>query len=85
MPTNDKPRMEQGTLFDLPAPEPSTPTAIHPSPPSKPKPKPIAPAPEKEALKPYVPRHIPYADFLKMFNGISELALYWFNKQALKE
>ena len=85
MPTNDKPRMEQGTLFDLPAPEPSTPTAIHSTPPSKPKPKPTVSAPEKEALKPYVPRHIPYADFLKMFNGISELALYWFNKQALKE
>lgn len=85
MPTNDKPRMEQGTLFDLPAPEPSTPTEIHPTPPSKPKSKPTAPAPNKDALKPYVPRHIPYADFLKMFNGITQLAIYWFNKQALKE
>lgn len=33
----------------------------------------------------YEPHHIPYADFLKMFNGIAPLAMYWFEKQKIKE
>lgn len=77
--------MEQGLLFGEEA-MPTIPTKPSPQskrskPPSSQDTKPSS----TQQLPIYEPHHIPYADFLKMFNGISELALYWFNKQALKE
>lgn len=38
-----------------------------------------------DAPRPYVPRHHTYAEYLKWFNGMHSLALYWFNKQNVKE
>lgn len=77
--------MEQGLLFGEEA-MPTIPTK--PSPQSK-RSKP----PSSQDTKPsstlqlpiYEPHHIPYADYLKMFNGITQLAIYWFNKQNMKE
>lgn len=77
--------MEQGLLFGYEA-MPTIPTK--PSPQSK-RSKPTSSQDTKPSstlqLPIYEPHHIPYADYLKMFNGISELALYWFNKQKMKE
>lgn len=78
------PTMEQGLLFDVPSPrqEPK------PQPVSRQEAKPIAQAEQLEPRDippPYRPKHIPYRDFLTVFNGSSSLALYWFNKQAIKE
>ena len=79
-------RLEQGTLFDLPEAVPQEPKAVHPT--VSPKPtntstNPRQPDPDKP--QPYVPRHITYAEFLKVFNGDTHLASYWFDKQNMKE
>lgn len=77
--------MEQGLLFG----EEAMPTI-----PTKPSPQSKCSKPQSsQDTKPsstlqlpiYEPHHIPYADFLKMFNGITQLAIYWFNKQNMKE
>lgn len=77
--------MEQGLLFGEEA-MPTIPTK--PSPQSK-RSKPQSSQDTKPSstlqLPIYEPHHIPYADFLKMFNGITQLAIYWFNKQNMKE
>lgn len=79
---NEEHRIEQGTLFDEPAPQ----QKLTPQPVSRPIAKPIARAePEpRNVPQPYKPKHIPYRDYLRVFNGSSSLALYWFNKQAIK-
>ena len=77
--------MEQGLLFGCET-MPTIPTK--PSPQSK-HTKPQSSQDTKPSstlqLPIYEPHHIPYADFLKMFNGITQLAIYWFNKQNMKE
>ena len=75
--------LEQGMLFSLP--EPPKPKAIHPTRPKKPTTAAIAPIRSDELPPPYVPRHIPYNEYLKVFNGDHSLTLYWFNQQAIKE
>lgn len=73
--------LEQATLFDLPEPSPRKPKAIHPTVTQKPT---ATTDPDLPKPKPYVLRHVPYADYKRVFNGDSALALYWFNKQYLK-
>ena len=74
--------LEQGTLFDLLEPAQRKPKANHPST----SPKPSAPAdPTLPKPKPYSLHHIPYADFKRFFCGDVNLAVFWFNKQYLKQ
>lgn len=73
--------LEQGTLFDLPEPAQRKPKATHPTVTQKPT---ATTDPDLPKPKPYSLHHIPYADFKRIFNGDSALALYWFNKQYLK-
>lgn len=51
----------------------------------RPKPRAVREERPSPKLPIYEPHHIPYADFLKMFNGIAPLAMYWFEKQKIKE
>ena len=81
----EEPCLEQGILFDFPPTEPPKPKATHPVRPKKPTKPAVAPIRSDELPKPYVPRHITYNEYLKVFNGDHSLTLYWFNKQAIKE
>ena len=77
--------MEQGLLFGeeaLPTiPTKTSPQSKRSKPPSSQDTKPSSTL----QLPIYEPHHISYADYLKMFNGITQLAIYWFNKQNMKE
>lgn len=79
-------RLEQGSLFDFGTPAPKRPKVEnHPTRPKRTT-KPIAmPVKPTEAPKPYVPRHHTYAEYLKWFNGNNSLAMYWFNRQDMKD
>ena len=48
----------------------------------KPMPSPVNPS---DSPKPYVPRHHTYSEHLKWFNGDTSLAMYWFNRQNIKD
>ena len=82
----EKPKpMEQGLLFDFPTPSPKGDQAsAHPQHKAKPTARTDIPA-KPSALKPYVPAHIPYRQWLDIFCGDSTLALFYFNHQAIKE
>ena len=62
---NEEPRLEQGTLFDFPSPEPPKPRATHPVRSQKPTKPVTAPVRQHELPPPYVPRHITYDEYLK--------------------
>ena len=81
---NEEPRLEQGTLFDFPSPEPPKQKETHPARSQKPTKPVTTPVRQDELPPPYVPRHITYDEYLRVFNGDHSLTLYWFNKQAIK-
>ena len=84
--TVDAPHLEQGTLFDLHEAVLQKPKSVHPAASPKltnPSTNPRQSDPDKPQS--YVPRHITYAEFLKVFNGDTHLASYWFYKQNMKE
>lgn len=79
-------RLEQGTLFDFGTPSPkNTKVANHPTRLKKAMNPSVVSVKPDELPKPYVPRHHTYSEHLKWFNGIHDLALYWFNHQDIKD
>ncbi|MBO6031733.1 MAG: hypothetical protein J6Q22_09690 [Prevotella sp.] len=82
---NEEPCLEQGSLFDFPSPEPQKQKATHPVRSQKPTKPVTAPDRKDELPPPYVPRHITYNEYLKVFNGDHTLASHWFNKKSIKE
>ena len=73
---------EQPMLFDLPPQAPRTP----PKPPQTLKDttasKPVNPRPST-VPPPYTPRHYPYNEILKWFNGDTALATHYFTNQKV--
>ena len=82
---NEEPSLEQGTLFDFPYPESPKPKATHPVRSQKPTKPVTAPVRQDEFPPPYVQRHIPYSEYLEVFCGDRALAMFWFNRQPIKE
>ena len=76
-------RLEQGSLFgdEKKVAGPTNPSTQM----GRPKPRAVREERHSPQIPIYEPHHIPYADFLKMFNGIASLAMYWFEKQKIKE
>lgn len=82
----EAPSPEQGNLFDFDSPAPKSPRAAnHPTRHNRDKKPSAMPFKPTDAPRPYVPCHHTYAEYLKWFNGMHSLALYWFNKQNVKE